>query len=896
MKYFKMEIAKFRFHFFKNQVRRFSKMAYNKYKKVKKGYGKTTGFAKANDYVSNHDKTIFSLKKISEYAENEVKTINSDDYKELITCINCKDYQFLSLAKKLDKGYHKNKTERLNKGHKANEGFHFVSSYKGRDLDPRLVHQLGIELAEVFCKDEFIAKVCTHLDTGNYHNHIIISAYALDMQHKFKDEFHLYNKIRRVSDEISLKYGIDFSMEGLYEKKNDSEIYAEKKGIRSITKSFKDDIRDCIKGSTSIEQFQVKMIEKGYNLIENTSAEKLSFIYEKDGQKVSDHRLGNRYTRDGICSLIDRNNVARAKKEIEEKRKEYDKRQDELLDFSDIYVKKVDDNGNRIPIIVQLLDLVRQYVKHLLDLFFDPQFPEELIGETSLCRADKKLEKLNHAIDVCTKHDIRTQEGLTELIHKTGMEMKTSEIRAARLFEAISTMENIVSSTEKLEGLEKQVRALGIDPDAIPMHEYTDEDVEKNIADIDPASGVVKRDLFNLVNKSDYAIAKSDFQKINRTDADAVMDFLKGKTEKKPNILLTKAEYDIKKKKEYIELKATDYRKSLHKENCKYDITDRQIKKLEYIYPTLFDKIDVKMLKKDQAMRIISHLAPNPIEDIKKHISEADPKQKPNQWELETLEVLSVLYAEDFKGLDIDKLTKHKCNNIIQWYLQRNDPIIEELTAPKTEKYKKSFNATTLDLKSLSDEQMSLLMEYKSLRDKSHSYGIYDNSDLEKFKENINEKLSEAHILQSRYEDRAVLYKDLKGVEWTVKHATDKAFIYGSKYTGQTKNFEEQIRQIDPPTYDRLLEIKTRLPEIKTKLSELEYITPEIKALLVDLSQAVPDEFEEINLEKAKTKQLEEKLESKSLTSAIEKVLERLSENTRAENLIEEQRRSTMHR
>lgn len=67
---------------------------------------------------------------------------------------------------------------------------------------------MGCEFARRLCGDEFQALIATHLNTNNYHNHILVNAYALDGRHKFKDNYHVYQKFRQIANEISLEYSL----------------------------------------------------------------------------------------------------------------------------------------------------------------------------------------------------------------------------------------------------------------------------------------------------------------------------------------------------------------------------------------------------------------------------------------------------------------------------------------------------------------------------------------------------------------------------------------------------------------------------------------------------------------------------------------------------------------
>ncbi|WP_340393153.1 relaxase/mobilization nuclease domain-containing protein, partial [Macrococcoides caseolyticum] len=82
-------------------------------------------------------------------------------------------------------------------------------SFKGRDIDPFEVNQMGYELAERLNKElggGFQAVVYTHGNTNNYHNHIVFNAVNLEDGHKY----HCYQEkkiVERINDAIVKEHG-----------------------------------------------------------------------------------------------------------------------------------------------------------------------------------------------------------------------------------------------------------------------------------------------------------------------------------------------------------------------------------------------------------------------------------------------------------------------------------------------------------------------------------------------------------------------------------------------------------------------------------------------------------------------------------------------------------------
>lgn len=87
-------------------------------------------------------------------------------------------------------------------------GHQLVQSFPASDnVSPELAHKIGIELMEK-CLSKYQVVMATHTD-GNYiHNQYIINSVSPYDGKKFLDNHKTVNLIRRVSDELCLKYGL----------------------------------------------------------------------------------------------------------------------------------------------------------------------------------------------------------------------------------------------------------------------------------------------------------------------------------------------------------------------------------------------------------------------------------------------------------------------------------------------------------------------------------------------------------------------------------------------------------------------------------------------------------------------------------------------------------------
>jgi len=188
---------------------------YGKYLKIKNGSQRVKNCSRyINDPdktmapINEHDREIFHMENTLHYIQNDPKTRNPLTGRSLVSGHNCSHDTAVQEFALIERLYHSHKTEKLAPGQKPNQAFHIILSYKGTDTAPNLVHQMGQEFARRLCGDEFQAIIATHLNTGNFHNHILVNAYALDGRHKFRDSYHVYQQFRNIANEISLEYGL----------------------------------------------------------------------------------------------------------------------------------------------------------------------------------------------------------------------------------------------------------------------------------------------------------------------------------------------------------------------------------------------------------------------------------------------------------------------------------------------------------------------------------------------------------------------------------------------------------------------------------------------------------------------------------------------------------------
>ena len=841
-------------------------MAYNKYKKVKANRNDSS-MKNVDRYVDNKEKTSTKKKKsddketlshgavadLDHYAEDDMKTINPENYQNLVTGINCNANEFVQCSSAAEHLYHSKKDEHLNPGQQANEGYHFINSYPGHP-DPELVHRAGVELARRLFGEDFYGKVCTHLNTDNYHNHIICSAYSIDGTHKFRDEWHLYRRVRQLSDEIALEFGLAVEIPKGMERLSWSENYKKDHtdDFVSISKTLKEVINDCRKDCPDFEEYIRRMTLAGWKVNET----KNMITYSKDGTIISDARLGNRYRKIGIQESIDKYQTAEIRKQISQElhmqmRKENKK---VSLGIGRIYIPRYDKNNIRIPSLIRFLMLAKALLAKIGDYFYSPSIASKMPNNVRTASIAKKMQMIDEAIELCKTYHINTFSELTERINKAGLDTKAKNFQAMRLYGVAENMMEYAQDLQLYDDLLIVMGALGITADSFPRKAYTEDDVKKVRATLDPADKKLRKLLFNMVENSKYGVAPSDYYLLSRSEVEAAIKYLRdGKTEK-PAFLISKAEAAARQAK-------LNCQKRLLKKNAmlseKYDTEPASEKQIRFLKKELSsdlpDDFDWDSITKDKAIRLSSILSKQ-----KPEITIRKPEDPvPSDYLINSIHDLQLLFPE-LKGIDPEQLTVSSANNISNYYLSKLDSI-EQVIDTKEESTKQPTKK--IDYLKYSDTERKLILQYKEVTDICDRLGLKTPEEIHDFIQKAHTIQEQADELSAASRDSARDYRELKKLERILSQANSVSFIYGPLYQGNGEDLTENCRDLGSDIVDNLTGIKEKLPgiiesiqktvPIESSLSD-EYFSPadyETKAVIQKIRDAFPDYFsKDLNL------------------------------------------------
>lgn len=535
---------------------------YGKYKKIKNG---EQGVRACKDYIDDDDKLLVDevaeeakVKTTNEsdvsaaldYIRNDMKTYNSKEHQRLITGVNCTASTAVSEFKFAEESYHEKKKEHLKDGQTANQAFHIILSYKGKNVvDPKLCHHLGIEFAKRVCGNEYQSVVATHLNTGNNHNHILINAYSIDAEHphKFQDDYFIYKKFRNIANELSVEYGLPIFLDDGRDNEGGSKSWAELMKSQE-GKSYVDDLRNDIMSvrdiSDSYEEFLENMEELGYTYKVNPK----SVTFSKDGFSVRDRRLGREYTRAGFEEMLENEKQKEERKreneEIKNKRKTM-----QLKVFSIKIPGRYNRFGMRRPFLIRLLLLIKEVIKAVGDLFYSKALEERHPDEPVYMRADKKIALLDKTIETLQKYDITDEASIDVKLRELHAEEKPYSITVENAKEYLDGAAEIVDLIDEFKELSEKVRKTGIDPSTI-IPEYDEGRVRRNLAELNPMHKKTRSDLFRALHDNDYRLDYR-FDELSQDDARKILKAIR--EEKKadlPKGLRLKTDHPERRKKE----------------------------------------------------------------------------------------------------------------------------------------------------------------------------------------------------------------------------------------------------------------------------------------------------------------------------------------------------------
>ena len=233
-----------------------------------------------------------NLEAVINYAKNGEKT----EHGILVSGINClpeNAYEEMMLIKK---NFHK-ENGRL--------GYHFIQSFKGKEVSAKECNDIGMELAQSLWGDKYQVLICTHIDKDNVHNHIILNSVSFIDGSKYHNSNVELALVRETNDDLCIKYGLSVVET---DKANKEDEIAESRIANYNRNSgkmelIKKDIDEAMENAVKYQDFVDKLGYKGYFVKKSNNSISVSTPYFNRNIRLA-RAFGKDYTFENIKNRI----------------------------------------------------------------------------------------------------------------------------------------------------------------------------------------------------------------------------------------------------------------------------------------------------------------------------------------------------------------------------------------------------------------------------------------------------------------------------------------------------------------------------------------------------------------------------------------------------------------
>ena len=495
----------------------------------------------ALSYAENLEKTIFKLDGDDQLLTSGV-LCKKDHAAVEFQLIREQYYRSISGSGSRIKGTKTDKKTGETVKKESIEAYHVIHSFpEVEGLDPRLIHKIGIEYAKAaFPGHQCI--VSTHMNTDHLHNHIIVNAYSKEqIGRKYRMNMEKRREIRRINDELSLKYNLPILMDNdLNHNKGMSwKEWKSKQDGQSWKEQLKNDIQAAASMVGSWAEFKALMIKNGYKIRETKNTVTYT-MPDSDTRKCRDSRLGEGYTRQSLCN-------AWLKKSFPEKesnassepfvRYEIERRP---THGHYLHIDRYTASGRRRTELEMLILTAIRIIQYFKDKYLDLLNVGNQKDPANLPYT-KKIDHMYKALEMLKKCNVSTKAELKTRMNDTGSKLSHTRKEIRELEPILEYESEIAEKIKTARKLKSELEERDITPDRLFIYSFSDKEIAHNIAALQPMTPEVRRKLYQRINGKKLYL-KYSFEDISLTAANAIIDYADGRSNVMPSCLLTPEE------------------------------------------------------------------------------------------------------------------------------------------------------------------------------------------------------------------------------------------------------------------------------------------------------------------------------------------------------------------
>lgn len=798
------------------------------------------------DYGEDHEKTSMDandLENLLSYAANPEKTTlqlpEEGEKSVLVTGVLCNPNTANEEFAQLRNKYRENNPEYLpsfdyldsrdkktrNVQKKPVTAIHVIQSFDDPNIDPRIAHQIGIELLERLG----VQGVCdTHMNTGHAHNHIAINAYMPDGLTKFSMNNEKRIELRRLSDEIQREYGLEISfLDPEQQQKiaqhslNYREWSAQREGL-SWKECMRNDIAEIRNMVDTKDEFIEVMQDYGYSIEKQKGKDGIMWLNNSNGRTIWDSTLGSEYMLQNL--FPDEALVHEIAVETEQSRKST---YHQIIPV--ISVSKYDYDGRRrteIELLIRKAIAIVQKVSNIIN--------RQRNKRTQKYNVKAKLDLMQEALTTLKEFGIENVDDLNSKISIAGKNLSVAKSDVSRVngeMQYYSTLERVITEYQDAKRYYDSVK-IWSQPHDLHINKFSQRDINLGIAQIAPLSQKQKSELYQMMNKRpDLRLvdAGKSYCNISAIEFRQIKDYFKHGGEK-PDCLAeisdTTASFAYERQYQFLSSKITYQPTAAQKKKAKQLLEEHGFDYVNTDNLTMADIINIdncwgecpfasplitsdmqqtlqarlqdvgKTVNRDvsqitereyaQVMRFLDGHA-------KKLPSVMKDAMPPSETDLQKTKKLAVTLGAQ-SSVDMNSMTKDDVRDFYNWLVsQGKDPMCTNLANQATWTQNKDLFHS--EIKCETPRKQEVLIGLRNAANVLAQLGITPD-DIPQTLAKIEQLKDEQKELQETKSDFAEQYKQLLRLKQQVSHAQDKTFLFGSLFNpSEIKAIEDDIQK-----------------------------------------------------------------------------------------------------
>ena len=206
---------------------------------------------------------------------------------------------------------------------------------------------------------------------------------------------------------------------------------------------------------------------------------------------------------------------------------------------SGIYISRYTDLGRRRSDLEILLLAAIKILKKFADRFAVddstriPQKDNPIYKPSSW-----KLQQMQDSLRMVCELGVNDMGELNSLINSTGIRLSHAKKQASDLEQSAATAKAALARMGDMDDTLAFVNELGLNTEDLFLYEYGEEEIRHKMAEVNPMRSSQRKELYVELEKASIYRTRYRFEEITGDEAKEAIDFLKGRIDRKPSVLL----------------------------------------------------------------------------------------------------------------------------------------------------------------------------------------------------------------------------------------------------------------------------------------------------------------------------------------------------------------------